>query len=258
MKSTRKASKPRKAQAPRATRALKLPIIDIAIPTLHRPEKLTTCVTSILDGTYKNVRVHILWTDFNEMPRYARQFKHDPRVFVQQTDYSKVSTCWNNFVKQSTADLILFLCDDCALDKDCLMNAVKAMQGKFPDGDGVIGLNVTNYPPSWPEAITQYGFRLVGKKFHKRFPEGQAYCPEYYRFYVDTEMGEYAKNHVHRFLFCKGATMQHFHPNAPGGTLDDTHYENRGERQKWDIEIWGARQAKGYLWGKDFNIVGIR
>ncbi len=231
--------------------------IDIAIPTLHRPEKLTVCVESILNGRYPNVRVHILWSDFNEMPRYGKQFRHDARVVTQQTDYSKVSTCWNNFVKQSDADLILFLCDDCALDIDCLVNASDALYKHFPDGDGLIGLNVTNYPPSWPEAITQYGFRLVGKKFHERFPEGQAYCPEYYRFYVDTEMGMYSKL-VGKFAFCEDARMKHFHPNAPGGTLDDTHYANRGEKQKWDIEIWKARQAKGYLWGKDLNIVGIR
>jgi len=231
--------------------------IDIAIPTLHRPEKLTVCVESILNGRYPNVRVHILWTDFNEMPRYSKQFRHDARVVIQQTDYSKVSTCWNNFVKQSDAGLILFLCDDCALDVDCLVNAANALHKHFPDGDGLIGLNVTNYPPSWPEAITQYGFRLVGRKFHKRFPDGQAYCPEYYRFYVDTEMGMYSKL-VNKFAFCEEARMQHFHPNAPGGTLDDTHYANRGEKQKWDNEIWKARQAKGYLWGKDLNIVGIR
>ena len=201
--------------------------------------------------------MHILWTDFNEMPRYAKQFAYDKRVVLQETDYSKVSTCWNNFVKQSNAGLLLFLCDDTALDVDCLTNAAKAMQKQFPDGDGVVGLNVTNYPPSWPEAITQYGFRLVGKKFHRRFPIGQAYCPEYYRFYVDTEMGEYAKA-VGKFFFCEDARMQHFHPNAPGGTLDETHYANRGEKQKWDIEIWNARQAKGYMWGTNFDIVGIK
>ncbi len=231
--------------------------IDIAIPTLHRPEKLKVCVDSILNGNYPNVRVYILWTDFNEMVRYSKQYAYDPRVILQETDYSKVSTCWNNFVKQSGAGLILFLCDDCALDPDCLVNAVKAMQEQFPDGDGLIGLNVDNYPPSWPEAITQYGFRLVGKKFHKRFPPGQAYCPEYYRFYVDTEMGEYSK-FMGKFFFAEGAVMQHFHPNAPGGTLDQTHYDNRGEKQQWDIETWKARQEAGYLWGRDLDLVEVR
>ncbi len=234
------------------------PSIDIAIPTLNRREKCTVCVHSILNGDYQNVRVFLLFTDQNELFRYAKQFQDDKRVICQMTNYSKVSTCWNNFIVQSTADLVLFLCDDTSLDKDCLTNAVTAIRKQFPDGDGIIGLNVTNYPPSWPEAITQYGFRLVGRKFHARFPEGQAYCPEYYRFYVDTEMGEYAKNRVHKFLFCEDARMQHFHPNAPGGTLDETHYANRGERQKWDIETWHARQAAGYLWGKNYDLVGIR
>lgn len=230
--------------------------IDIAIPTWHRPEKLTMCVNSILKGSYEDVIIHILWTDKNEMFRYAKKFGGEKRIILQETDYSKVSTCWNNFVAQSKAEYVLFLCDDTALNRDCLTNAVRAMQTRFPDGDGVIGLNVTNYPSNWPEAITQYGFRLVGKKFHRRFPKGQAYCPEYYRFYVDTEMGEYAK-YIGKFFFCGDARMQHFHPNAPGGTIDETHYANRGERQKWDIEIWNARQAKGYLWGKNFDTVGI-
>ncbi len=231
--------------------------IDIGIPTLNRREKCTVCVDSILVGDYQEVRVFLLFSNQNELFRYAKQYQHDKRVRCEMTDYSKVSSCWNNFVAKSTADLVLFLCDDCSLDVDCLANAVKEMRKQFPDGDGIVGLNVTNYPPSWPEAITQYGFRLVGKKFHARFPEGQAYCPEYYRFYVDTEMGEYSKA-VGRFCFCEGAHMRHFHPNAPGGTLDETHYANRGEKQKWDVEIWNARQAAGYLWGKDFNKVGIR
>ena len=231
--------------------------IDIAIPTLDRREKCTVCVDSLLAGDYEDIRVHLLFSDQNELFRYAKQYQGDKRVRCEMTDYSKVSTCWNNFVARSTADFVLFLCDDTALDRDCLTNAVRAMESKFPDGDGVIGLNVTNYPPSWPEAITQYGFRLVGSKFHARYPKGQAYCPEYYRFYVDTEMGEYAK-YIKRFSFCKGARMQHFHPNAPGGTIDNTHYANRGVKQQWDNEIWRARQAAGYLWGRDFNLVGVR
>ena len=234
------------------------PSIDIAIPTRNRPEKCTVCVNSLLSGDYQNIRVFLLFTNQNELFRYAKQYQYDKRVRCEMTDYSKVSTCWNTFIKRSESDFVLFLCDDTSLDSDCLTNAIASMQEHFPDGDGVVGLNVTNYPPSWPEAITQYGFRLVGRKFHARFPEGQAYCPEYYRFYVDTEMGEYAKNHVHKFVFCEDAQMQHFHPNAPGGTLDQTHYDNRGVKQKWDIEIWNARQAKGYLWGKNYGIVGIR
>lgn len=233
------------------------PRIDIGIPTLNRKEKCTVCMDSLLSGSYENISVSILLSNQTELLHYTKQYQHDKRVQCAITDYSKVSTCWNNFVKSSTAGLVLFLCDDVSLDKDCLANAVEAMHKHFPDGDGIIGLNVTNYPPSWPEAITQYGFRLVGRKFHERFPEGQAYCPEYYRFYVDTEMGEYAKL-VGKFAFSKEATMQHFHPDAPGGTVDDTHFANRGERQKWDIEIWKTRQTAGYLWGKNYGIVGVR
>jgi len=232
--------------------------IDIAIPTLNRREKLTVCVDSILGGDYQDIRVFVLCSDPGEMFRYASQYQDDERVRCEMTDYSKVSTCWNNFVVESTGDLVLFLCDDTSLDHDCLTNAVAMMEKEFPDGDGLLGLNVTNYPPSWPEAITQYGFRLVGRKFHARFPEGQAYCPEYYRFYVDTEMGEYAKR-VRRFRFAKTARMQHFHPDSPGsGPYDSTHHANRGERQIWDNEIWKARQAKGYLWGITADTVGIR
>ncbi len=234
--------------------------IDIAIPTLDRKAKMTVCVDSLLAGDYQNISVYILCTVQAELIGYKEQYKSDDRVKVEMTDYSKVSTCWNNFVAQSLkgkSEYLLFLCDDTFLNKDCLTNAVKVMEEKFPDGDGVIGLYVDNYPPSWPEAITQYGFRLVGRKFHERYPCDMAYCPEYYRFYVDTEMGEYSK-YLGRFAFAKDARMQHFHPNAPGGTLDKTHEANRGEKQQWDNEIWKARQARDLLWGKNFGTVGIR
>lgn len=230
--------------------------IDIGIPTLDREGKLTVCVESIEKAFIQGTQLTILPSLQPEVNHYRDKYKRKPWVRVEMTDYSKVSTCWNNFVKDSLADAVLFLCDDTELDPECLVAASECLRTRFPDGDGVVGLNVTNYPPSWPEAITQYGFRLVGRKFHERFPHGQAYCPEYYRFYVDTEMGEYAKE-TGKFVFCADAKLQHFHPDAPGGVLDKTHYANRGEKQVWDNEIWKARQAKGYLWGRNFNTVGI-
>ena len=231
--------------------------IDIGIPTFNRREKLGVCIDSLKRAYIPGVNVWVLTSLESERIEYKERYRDTPWVVVEMTDYSKVSTCWNEFVAASTADALLFLCDDTSLDDECLANAVDCMEDKFPDGDGVIGLNVTNYPPSWPEAITQYGFRLVGRKFHARYPVGQAYCPEYYRFYVDTEMGEYSKE-TGRFAFCPGAKLQHFHPNAPGGTLDDTHFHNRGDKQIWDNEIWKARQAAGYLWGRNFDLVRVR
>ena len=142
------------------------PQMDIAIPTLNREKKCTVCVDSLLAGSYENIKVFLLFSDRNELFRYARQYQHDQRVRCEMTDYSKVSICWNDFVARSEGEFVLFLCDDVALDVDCLRNALKVMRRRFSNGDGVIGLNVTNYPPSWPEAITQYGFRLVGRKFH--------------------------------------------------------------------------------------------
>lgn len=232
--------------------------IDIAIPTLNRRDKLMACVSSIEMAYLPGVQVYVLPSSQEEVDMYADLYRRKGWVKVEQTDYSKVSTCWNNFVRDSVADAVLFLCDDTTLDSDCLLNASACLRSHYPDLDGVVGLNVTNYPPTWPEAITQYGFRLVGNKFHERFPKGQAYCPEYYRFYVDTEMGEFAKA-VGKFTFCQSATMQHWHPDSPGsGKADSTHYANRGEKQKWDNEIWAERQRRGYLWGKSFKTVGIR
>lgn len=232
--------------------------IDIAIPTYKRRDKLTACVRSIEAAWVPGVTVYVLPSLQKEMDEYIRQFARKPWVRVRLTDYSKVSTCWNDFVAESVADAVLFLCDDTTLDPECLIKASECLLSHFPDLDGVVGLNVNNYPPTWPEAITQYGFRLVGRKFHERFPQGQAYCPEYYRFYVDTEMGEFAKE-VGKFVFCEGATMQHWHPDAPGsGKADETHYANRGDRQRWDNEIHKERQKQGLLWGRTFDTVGIR
>ena len=231
--------------------------IDIAIPTLNRPEKLGVLLDSIEAGYAPGITVYVLVSSHEEVVRYSQRYGLKTWIKLQLTDYSKVSTCWNEFVARSTADYVLFLCDDCSLEPDCLVSAVTYMQKEFPDGDGLLGFNVTNYPPSWPEAITQMGFRFVGRRFHERFPQSMAYCPEYYRFYVDTEMGLYAKE-LGRFRFAEDCRMQHFHPNAPGGSLDETHYANRGDKQIWDNEIWKARQAAGYLWGRDTGIVGIR
>ncbi len=234
--------------------------IDIAIPTLNRPGKLSECIQSLRRAYIDGVNVWILVSNSEELGRYAELYASTDWIRIALTDYSKVSICWNTFVAQSIergSDAVLFLCDDTTLDADCLLNAATTLQVNWPNLCGVVGLNVTNYPPSWPEAITQYGFRLVGNTFHTRFyPPGQAYCPEYYRFYVDTEMGEWAKESK-CFAFDPHATMQHWHPDAPGGILDDTHHANRGEKQVWDNEIWKARQAAGYLWGRNKGLVNI-
>jgi len=237
--------------------------IDIAVPTLDRYNKMDVCIESVANSEYKvdgcdSVEMYALVSSMEEYDRYIEKYADYDWFHVEMTDYSKVSTCWNNFIQSSDADAVLFLCDDTELDKDCLKNASEYLSMTFPDLDGVVGLNVTNYPPHWPEAITQYGFRLVGMPFHDRhFIDRVAYCPEYYRFYVDTEMGEYAKE-VEKFIFCQGAKLKHYHPDAPNGVKDATHKANRGDRQKWDDIIWKARQEKGYLWGRNFDIVGVR
>jgi len=202
------------------------PLVDIIIPTYDRAEKLVSCIKSIYDSDYPYWKITVL-NDHSKLygPGLIRQYL--PNV---------------------TADAVLFLSDDMVIDRQCLSYLVNCLVKNFPDLDGTVAFNQYNLPIPEPWMIA-----FIGSKFLKRFPKNQCLCPEYYGFFSDTELQEYAIS-VKRFRVCLNARVVHHHPCFEPAQIDNTHTRFRSI-WGYDCAIRKKRQSKKLLWGKDFKIL---
>ncbi|MEI8350068.1 MAG: hypothetical protein WCI77_07930 [Candidatus Omnitrophota bacterium] len=200
--------------------------VDIAIPTYCRPQKLSWLIKSILVNDYPGYRIIII-------PDYER--KHVFRLI-------------NEASQKSDADIFLGISDDTEFERDVIISAVSSMKEHFPDTDGIIYMNWLNLPNVCKGAIA-----FTGKKFRERFPDKFIYCPDYISLYADDELGRYAES-INKLAFCSDTGLHHYHPSAYPDQVDITHKLGR-VNQPHDLDVRSLRKAKGYLWGKDFNLV---
>ena len=199
--------------------------INIFISTLNREEKLKRCINSILVNTHKD------W-DLKIISNIRRE-----NILVNA----------NNFLAQADGDWHLGLSDDMELMPDTLSKLAEVGQKAFPDTDGAIGINQVNIANA-PES----GLIVIGRKFANRFPGRRVICEDY-EYFSDREQYLYMLL-VGKFLYSPDVPVWHYHPAFYPEEMDATHIElrkdNPGEK---DLEMFNVRQAKGWLWGRDFN-----
>jgi hypothetical protein len=206
--------------------------VDIVIPTWKRPEKLARCLASIERQSYPGIRVHA----------------------VEDTDRLFAFGVWNRFLAHWTdGDLFVYLCDDTQLDQGCIAAAVREFENRWPDLDGVVGFHQSNIVGKGGWCSSAMG--MIGRTFAERFPERQAFCPDYSRFHADSELGAYARE-VGRFVYCPEASLVHYHPAHCKSEMDETHSVVRTPAEvQMDRETWNERQRRGLLWGRNFERV---
>lgn len=234
-------------------------IIDITIPTKGNTDGLVKCVDSIMGNKFDKARVNILVNTGSERDEYTKMFSEYGPVRTYHINFTNIVSCWNDFVRRSSADAVLFLCDDTTLSPKCLQIASKALS-KFKNLCGVVGLNVDNYPKEWyvekrNGRKAAYEFQLVGRAFYKeRFKSQKPYCLDYYQFWAEQEFGQFAAS-INEFKYCKGAHMQHWHPGLDPENVMDT----GTRRSKWmrhDTATHEVRNFNNLLWGRDFRTLG--
>jgi hypothetical protein len=120
--------------------------------------------------------------------------------------------------------------DDLQFFPDTLAEAAAAMERKFPDLDGVIGIN-QDLRKFCPAAMN-----LTGRKFINRFPGRQLYNPIYGHFCVDSELWHYAV-HQEKFHFCKRSKIIHRRYNDPCHAL-------ARKTLTADRQLWWAKKGK--------------
>jgi len=202
--------------------------LEICIPTLGRSRQLTRAIASI----------------------YSQEVPCKVAVAIM-TEPEALTTSVNNLCSEraSTTDVVMVLADDIELKEGCLAAVMSEFQ-KAEDLDKCVGLcqsNIQFYPQ-----VTEHAFWAAGRLFMDGLL-WQPFCPDYYHFSADTELGEYAR-WTGRFVYRADAKLTHYHPDASAEKRDATHAASR-IRQDIDAETRGERKRRGLVWGKTFDRV---
>lgn len=204
--------------------------IEVCCPTLNRPKEVIRLRNSLPDDCL-----------------FTPSLESQPRALTQIV---------NELFQKSTGDIVIMAADHLEFKPQCLDVIRETFARRFPDLDGVVGLNLVNLPHT--ERISEYCFLALGRKFIERFSANGEYqgvfCPEYYHFYGDTEFGVWAEK-IGKFAYDERAAVFTWHPNAGNARRDRTYSASRS-RKGFDDAMWRLRQAAGLYWGESFRRIG--
>jgi hypothetical protein len=230
--------------------------IEIVIPTLNRPQKLLNAIGSIAQATNQiedQVWVYVYYSSKEEFERDSIGYRQHPRVLTRLLEKPyNASEFWNDHLKESHADVTLYLNDDIVMEANCLKEVVNIFNTKFPDLDGICGIRQANLPP---DQALQTAFGAIGNKFAERFPDKAVFCKDFFRMFLDEELFLYASS-INKLYFDEfnGPELKHLHPAFDKTQEDSTHFDVRKYWRK-DKETFDKRRNLNYLWGKDFNLI---
>ncbi len=227
--------------------------LDIVLPTKWRQEKLDRCLNSIFHSvkniTEYDIHLYIYFSVESEYQHYWNHFCAIGNIHLKFLEQYRVPDFWNSHLQSTGADAVCYINDDIEFFEDTAKTILSEFPKRFPDFDGLMGLNQRNLPS---HHIVEAAFGVIGRTYADRFPNKQVFPIDYERFFVDLEMCDYAKS-ISKFYFCQQAEILHHHPNF-GGTKDKTHEDVRRFHAK-DRATYEKRKNLGYLWGKTFETI---
>jgi len=214
--------------------------VTIAIPTCssERIPLLIQTVESIQAGSYKNVHPVIVADGNPKIYEVANKQLHNITVILNKKRRDWVFSI-NRVLKEFDSEYYIYASDDLIFPPDCIENAMKTMQKRFPDGFGVVGIGRKN----------RAAFGLFGYKLADHFPNREVFCPDFIHYCGDSGLYQ-AVTKLGKFALPpeRESQVEHFRMN------DETRRLARRIRAR-DREIWHEREEKGYLWGIDFNLM---
>lgn len=149
------------------------------------------------------------------------------------------------------ADALCYMNDDVLFYENTIENLINSYQKYYPQFDGIMGMNQSNLPRN---QIKETAFGIIGKEFAEQFPNRQVFCPEYWRFFGDEELLLYVKS-INKLIFDENVKIIHLHGAFYKDLIDSTHLDVRKYWRR-DKRIFDLRRQKGFLWGKDFELIG--
>ncbi len=212
--------------------------VNIIIPTHKRQASLEKTIHSIKKSDYQDTLVFIVADGFRDG---IEQIKGGRVSIIYNTERRDWIYSMNKALKLVGGDYFLYGADDILFRPDCISLAVKAMQKRFPDGDGLVSLKQS-------QKRRGGAFGLIGEKFVKRFPGRAVFCPDYTHFCSDREIERFARG-AGIYYLCNEAIVDH-----DRGLRDETYHLGR---KVWeaDMEIMQRRKDQGLLWGMNFGRV---
>lgn len=203
--------------------------IAVITPTLNRPD--------LLDNLKRSLRL------------YAPNLIHLVSV---ETGPRSAPEVVNGLLRQAFSlpdvEAVVYLADYCEVQEHFGARMAEA----FAKGnDHLQGVRIANM--YYVEDLREFCFWGIGRAFYERFPDGQVFCPDYWHFYVDTELGLAAKK-LGRFKMDHSIKIFTHHPNSENAQWDETHAASRAYR-KHDAKTHEERRARDILWGVEFDRV---
>lgn len=197
-------------------------------PTLNRPAMLSRLRHSAASGTVQL-----------------------PLLVSEETAPRALTSCINDLLAKArdrNPDVVFLLGDHIVFDRHCVAEVARIFDTYMPSTMGAVGMRIANLPG---RGASPYAFMAVGAGLLDSFPDWQAFCPDYYHFCADTELGEYAE-WLGVFTLAEHATISTYSPAAGNMRVDATYRAGRC-RKAQDFRVRAERQHQGLLWGRDFE-----
>lgn len=205
------------------------PLVSIVIPTMDRPEKLHRLLESIkANAGYENIEI-VVGADEPRPNNIGA-----PKMVKKLTDKSK-------------GELVMFLGNDCVMKPNCVREAVWEMARRFPDMDGMVGLNDEYWPkdhvaPHW----------LASKKLLP-YLGGAFFDTDFFHTGVDNILlGRCEK--IGKYTWAEKAKIWHDHPMFDGTKYDAGYIEAySGPRHDHDDKLYHIKMKEYGLDEKRFQ-----
>jgi len=214
--------------------------VTIIIPTCssERIPMLIKTVESIQAGTYKNVHPVIVADGNPKIFEVANKRLHNVSVLKNDKRMDWVFSI-NRVLKELDSDYYIYGSDDLFFPPRLIEYAMVTMKKRFPDGFGVISIGKKH----------RSAFGLFGRKWADHFPDRQVFCPDFIHYAGDSELHRTVMK-LGKFAFPPERDEMVRHARMK----DETWRLARRVRTR-DHTIRTEREAKGYMWGVDFNLV---
>lgn len=198
------------------------PLVSICIPTLGRPEKLNRLLKSIKENAgYDNYEVIVKADEF-------------------PPNNVGAPTMLKRCVDESTGELVMFLGNDVIPKKNFLQEAVWEMARRFPEMDGMIGLN----DEYWQERHVAPHW-MASKKLLPML-DGEFFHTGYNHTGCDNELKARVEA-VGKYAWAEKAKIIHDHPMMAGNKdeMDELYAQAYGgPRHEADDKLYAERAIK--------------
>ena len=231
-------------------------LVNIIIPTYKRFKSLVRTVHSIEESEYKDVHTIIIMDGFEDK-RYE-QFKNEKtevrynaerRGWIYSMNKTLKSLC-DTPLEHPLESGYFYGADDIVFYPNCISRIVKDMKEIFPTGDGLVSAKQHLVLSHSRIKVKKSGgaFGLLGREFVDRFPDREAFCPEYFHGSADREIRNFAVK-AGKYHFSQDAILLH------DRSIKDETRRLRKEAQVEDHVTRRARWTKELTWGESFERV---